>query len=55
MDNFDDFTDIAAKVTVVGRAGSVADVGAASLYLISDEANWVTGQTVAPNGGGSTA
>ena len=55
MDNFDDFTNIAAKVTAVGRAGSAADVGAASLYLISDEASWMTGQTIALNGGSSTA
>jgi 2-hydroxycyclohexanecarboxyl-CoA dehydrogenase len=55
MDNFDDFTGIAAKMTAVGRAGSASDVGAASLYLVSDEASWMTGQTIALNGGSSTA
>lgn len=55
MDNFDDFTDIAAKATAVGRAGSAQDVGAASLYLVADEAGWMTGQTIALNGGSTTA
>ena len=55
MDNFDDFTGIAAKMTAVGRAGSAADVGAASLYLVSDEASWMTGQSIPLNGGSSTA
>ncbi len=55
MDNFDDFTNIAAKATAVGRAGSALDVGAASLYLVSDEAGWMTGQTIPLNGGSSTA
>ncbi len=34
-----------------GRFGTAADVGAAALYLASDEASYVTGQTLHVNGG----
>lgn len=55
MNNFDDFSDIGARITAVGRAGTPEDVGAAALYLVSDEASWMTGQTIALNGGSCTA
>ncbi len=35
----------------LGRAGAPEDVAAAVLYLASDEAAWVTGQTLHVNGG----
>lgn len=41
--------------TIVGRAGTPEDVGAAALYLCSDEAGWMTGQTIGLNGGSCTA
>jgi 3-oxoacyl-[acyl-carrier protein] reductase len=41
---------ILARVPM-GRLGSAADVGAAAVYLASDEANYVTGQTLHVNGG----
>lgn len=34
-----------------GRLGTAEDVGAAVIYLASDEASWVTGQVLGVNGG----
>jgi NAD(P)-dependent dehydrogenase (short-subunit alcohol dehydrogenase family) len=39
----------------VGRLGSSDDVGAACLWLASDEGAWVTGQTIGLNGGAFTS
>ncbi|MEA1959497.1 MAG: SDR family oxidoreductase, partial [Chloroflexota bacterium] len=39
----------------VGRAGTPEDVGAAVVYLASEEAAWVTGQVLPLNGGSCTA
>ena len=35
----------------MGRLGAGADIGAAAVYLASDEAAYVTGQTLHVNGG----
>lgn len=40
-----------ARSIPVGRLGSPADVGAACVFLASDEAAWLTGQVVHLNGG----
>ncbi len=34
-----------------GRVGEPADIGAASLFLVSDEASWITGETLLVDGG----
>lgn len=39
----------------VGRLGRPEDVGYACVYLASDEASWITGQTIALNGGSLTS
>lgn len=54
MNNFDGH-ERAAVSTLIGRAGTPEDVGAAALYLCSDEAGWMTGQTLPLNGGSCTA
>ncbi len=43
-----------ARTVPAGRCGSAQDVGAAVVYLASDEASWVTGQTLGVNGGSHT-
>lgn len=43
-----------AATIPVGRAGRPEDVGAACVWLVSDEASWVTGQTIEINGGQAT-
>ncbi|GMU78872.1 MAG: glucose 1-dehydrogenase [Acidimicrobiia bacterium] len=40
-----------ARQVPVGRLGTAEDVGAACAYLASDEAAWITGQTINLNGG----
>jgi 2-hydroxycyclohexanecarboxyl-CoA dehydrogenase len=40
-----------AKFIPVGRMGTGADIAAAVAYLVSDDASYVTGQTVSVNGG----
>src|SRR5690606_22399188 len=43
-----------ARRVPVGRLGTPEDVGAAVVYLASDEAAWLTGQTIALDGGATT-
>ena len=43
-----------AKVIPLGRAGEPADVANAVLFFASDEASWITGQTLVVDGGWTT-
>ena len=43
-----------ARTIPVGRTGTPEDIGAACVWLASNEAEWVTGQTIEINGGSIT-
>jgi NAD(P)-dependent dehydrogenase (short-subunit alcohol dehydrogenase family) len=43
-----------AQTIPVGRTGEPEDVGAACVWLASDEASWITAQTIELNGGWAT-
>ena len=45
------FTEQIAKTIPVGRLGTPADIGAACVWLTSNEGAWVTGQTITIDGG----
>ncbi len=47
-------TEHLARQIPVGRLGRPDDIAALCLYLVSDEASWMTGQTVELNGGSIT-
>jgi 3-oxoacyl-[acyl-carrier protein] reductase len=47
-------TEHLARAIPVGRTGTPDDVAAACVWLASDEAAWVTGQTIEINGGSIT-
>ena len=44
-----------AKTVPTGRLGTPEDVGAACVFLASNEASWLTGQTIGLNGGNLTS
>jgi NAD(P)-dependent dehydrogenase (short-subunit alcohol dehydrogenase family) len=44
-----------ARTIPIGRTGTPLDVGAACVWLASDEGAWVTGQTIQVNGGSITS
>ena len=46
-----DYDDQAAAAIPMGRIGQPSDIGAAAVYLASDEANWVTGACLMVSGG----
>jgi 3-oxoacyl-[acyl-carrier protein] reductase len=40
-----------AAMAALGRIGEVDDIAQIVLFLVSDEARWVTGQDIGANGG----
>ncbi len=57
MNNQQDTESVAplAKTIPVGRLGEPADIAAMVGFLASDEASWITGQTIGVNGGSVTS
>jgi NAD(P)-dependent dehydrogenase (short-subunit alcohol dehydrogenase family) len=49
-----DGTDALARQIPIGRVGRPEDIAALCVYLASDEASWMTGQTIELNGGSVT-
>ena len=47
----EDYMATMARTIPLGRLGSVADVGNACLFLATEEAGWITGQTLVVDGG----
>lgn len=56
IDNQDrpEVTEHLARTIPVGRLGQPDDIGALCVYLASEEAGWMTGQTIELNGGSVT-
>ena len=50
-----EITEHFARAVPVGRTGRPSDVAAACVWLASDEAEWVTAQTIGINGGSLTS
>ena len=50
-----EITEHFARAVPVGRTGQPEDVAAACIWLASDEAEWVTAQTIGINGGSLTS
>lgn len=46
-----DYESVWSKLTPMGRPASVHDIAAAALFLVSDEARQITGQTIIIDGG----
>jgi NAD(P)-dependent dehydrogenase (short-subunit alcohol dehydrogenase family) len=42
-----------AERTILGRIGAAAEIAAVARFLVSDDARYMTGETVNVNGGGS--
>jgi glucose 1-dehydrogenase len=52
--NEPDYADIWSKLTPMGRAAHVSDIASAALFLVSDAARQITGQTLVIDGGWSS-
>ena len=46
-----DLLDGFAKLTMLGRLGQPEEIAKVALFLASDDASYITGQTISVNGG----
>lgn len=46
-----EYMDLMASAIPAGRLGTVADIGNAALFFATDEASYITGQTLVVDGG----
>ena len=51
LDDMHEAYPLVAAATPLGRLGQPDDIAWAAVYLASSESDWVTGQTLSPNGG----
>jgi len=51
LDDMHDAYPLVAAATPLGRLGQSDDIAWAAVYLASAETDWMTGQTISPNGG----
>ncbi len=51
MKNFDQFREVMIPRTPLGRVGTPADIASVVAFLASDEAQWITGQSIQVAGG----
>jgi 3-oxoacyl-[acyl-carrier protein] reductase len=51
LEEFGDYMATMKESIPLGRLGTVEDVGYAALFLATDEAAWITGQTIVVDGG----
>ncbi|MDB3856327.1 SDR family oxidoreductase [Halieaceae bacterium] len=54
MEEMEDFLEVMMNRTPLRRWGMPADIAGATLFLCSDQASWITGQTITIDGGYST-
>jgi len=48
---WESFRDTAAQMTPLGRLGKPRDIADVVMFLVSDDAGWLTGQTIQASGG----
>jgi len=51
MKNFEQFRDMVVPRTPLGRVGKPADIASVVAFLVSDDAGWITGQSIQAAGG----
>jgi len=50
IDNYEETTDDMLRVIPMGRAGSVGEIAATAAFLLSDDAGYITGQSIVADG-----